>query len=53
MPYHKWLILRGEGLNGKGTLLTLIRVFLGIENVDSGKPYKTFRKYLVYCTIIR
>ncbi len=31
MPYHKWLILRGEGLNGKGTLLTLIRVFLGIE----------------------
>jgi P4 family phage/plasmid primase-like protien len=33
MPYHKWLILRGEGLNGKGTLLTLIRVFLGIENV--------------------
>jgi P4 family phage/plasmid primase-like protien len=33
MPYHKWLILRGEGLNGKGTLLTLIRVFLGLENV--------------------
>lgn len=33
MPYHKWLILRGEGLNGKGTLLTLIRVFLGFENV--------------------
>jgi hypothetical protein len=23
--------LRGEELNGKGTLLTLIRVFLGIE----------------------
>lgn len=35
MPYHKWLILRGEGLNGKGTLLTLIRVFLGFENVSA------------------
>jgi putative DNA primase/helicase len=33
MKFHKFLILNGEGRNGKGTLCKLITNFLGIDNV--------------------
>lgn len=35
MPIHKALMLIGDGANGKSTLLELIKLFLGIENISS------------------
>lgn len=35
MKFHKFLILNGEGRNGKGTLCKLITKFLGKDNVAS------------------
>jgi P4 family phage/plasmid primase-like protien len=35
LPFHKYLLLNGSGRNGKGTLLHIIRRFLGSQNVSS------------------
>ena len=35
MPFHKALLLVGEGANGKSTLLELLRRFLGAENIST------------------
>jgi P4 family phage/plasmid primase-like protien len=35
LPFHKYLLLNGSGRNGKGSLLRIIRCFLGSQNVSS------------------
>lgn len=51
-PLHKTIMLVGEGLNGKSTLLNLLEVFLGSENVSNitlqELCYNRFKRALLY-----
>jgi len=33
LPFHKYLLFNGSGRNGKGTMLSVIKMFLGSRNV--------------------
>ena len=35
LPFHKYLLFNGSGRNGKGTMLAIIKTFLGAQNVTS------------------
>jgi phage/plasmid-associated DNA primase len=40
LPFHKYLLFNGSGRNGKGTMLAVIKAFLGTSNVSGESLHK-------------
>ena len=40
LPFHKYLLFNGSGRNGKGTMLAVIKAFLGGQNVSGESLHK-------------
>ena len=44
LPFHKYLLFNGSGRNGKGTMLAIIKTFLGAQNVSGESLHRLLTK---------